>query len=331
MDNINDNYCSYKFNDIMEKCGMKNRYQIISLLIIFCLYGTSEFIAIALPLIEINPYVIYMDSDMNRNFTEQVNYEICQNKLKKYKYVIDFQRSKSSLVTDFDIFCSEHLTGFVGSILFFGVMIGSFFSYLFSDKFGRKKTVILFSFFYSINMMGFFLINDLHMLYFFLFTAGFNYSIIILSGIILLNEVLDVSLTAIFTTIIYNAYPFFGAFYSILFKEINNWRIFFTINGLFHFIFTLFLIMYIEESPRFFFGKKDMKSLYKCFLKIAISNNIDFNYTEEEFILIMKKENFTGKEIEMYNSENSSNKKKVNDNIQINSYIDNGNLININQ
>jgi MFS family permease len=308
----NDYYCANELTSLMEKCGMKNKYQIISLIIIFCLYGTAEFIAITLPLIEINPYVVYMDSDKNKNFTIQVNYEICDTKLKRYKYAIDYHRSKSSLVTDFDIFCSEHLTGFIGSILFFGVMIGSFLSHFFSDKLGRKRTVILFSFIYSINMMVFLFINNLYILYFFLFSAGLIYSIIILSGILLVNEVLDVSLIAIYTTIIYNAYPFFGAFYTILFRELNNWRIIFLIIGFIHFVFTFCLTMFIEESPRFLFGQKDIKSLYKCLCKVSTINGIDFKYTEEEFDFIIRKEKDIGKDIEVSNIKCLSNIKKEN-------------------
>jgi hypothetical protein len=270
-----EKFSALKLNKIMEKCGMKNRYQIITLIIIFCLYGTSEFIAIALPLMEINPYVIYFNKDLNKTINTQVNYNLCENELSKFNYTIDYEKSRSSLVTDFGVFCSENKTGFIGSSLFLGVMIGSFISYFFSDRIGRKNTSLIFSFIYSLILSGFFLINNLYLLYGLLFLAGLTYSIIILSSLILLNEVLDVTLTAIFTTIIYNAYPVFGIIYSILFRDLNNWRALFVIISVIHLICAMLLFFFIEESPRYYFVKNEFKKMENVLMKISRINNMD--------------------------------------------------------
>lgn len=269
-----ERYSEFKLNSTMEKVGMKNRYQIITLLIIFCLYGTSEFLAIALPLMEISPYINYTN-DLNVTINTQVTYELCKGDLKKYNYTIDYEKSKSSLITDFEAYCSENKTAFIGSSLFFGVMIGSFISYFFSDKIGRKKTALIFSFFYSFNLLAFLLINNLYLLYALLFLAGLFYSITILSSLLLLNEVLDIKLTAIFTTIIYNAYPVFGAAYSILFRDLNNWRAIFIIIGIIHVICVLLLFFFVEESPRFYFVKNEIENMEDVLLRISVINGKD--------------------------------------------------------
>jgi MFS family permease len=272
-----EKFTALKLNNSMEKCGMKNRYQIITLLIIFCLYGTSEFLAIALPLMEINPYIFYFNKDLNTTINTQVNYDLCQNELKKYNYTIDYEKSRSSLVTDFEVFCSENKTGFIGSSLFFGVMIGSFISYFFSDRIGRKKTSLIFSFIYSTILLGFLLVKNLYLLYTLLFLAGLVYSIIILSSLLLLNEVLDVKLTAIFTTIIFNAYPVFGVLYSILFRDLDNWRAIFIIIGIIHLICVILLFFFVEESPRFYYVKNEIEKMENVLLKISTINNKDTN------------------------------------------------------
>lgn len=272
-----EKYENYKLQYHLEKCGLKNKYQIISLLIIFLIYGTSEFIAIALPLLEINPYVTYLDTDLNKNFTIQANYQNCNSTLKKFKYEIVKEKSKSSLVTDFKIFCDEDKVSFIGSSLFLGVMLGSFISYFFSDKIGRKKTIILFSVLYS-AMQFLYLINEnLYIMYSMLMFSGLFYSIIILSSILLLNEVIDVTLTAIFTTIIYNAYPVFGILYDVLFKELDDWKLIFCIIGVIHFVSTILFALFVEESPRFYFCTRDLDSLKKTLSKIAYVNKKEFD------------------------------------------------------
>ncbi len=267
-----EKYENYHFQYYLEKCGLKNKYQMISLLIIFIVYGTSEFIAIALPLLEINPYVNYFDTDLNKNFTIQANYQNCNSTLKKFKYEIVKEKSKSSLVRDFNIFCDENKVSFIGSSLFFGVMLGSFISYFFSDKIGRKKTIILFSVLYSVLQFMYLINENLYVMYAMLSLSGLFYSIIILSSILLLNEVIDVSLTAIFTTIIYNAYPLFGILYDVLFIELDDWRLIFFIVGLIHFGITIIVVLFLEESPRFYFCNRDFNSLKKTLSKIAAVN-----------------------------------------------------------
>jgi len=271
---------NYKLQYYLEKCGLKSRYQMLSLIIIFLIYGTSEFIAITLPFVEITPYVKYYDSELNQNFTLQTTYKNCNSTLKKFNYTIIYEKSRSSLVTDFKIFCDQDKVSLIGSSLFLGVMIGSFLSHFFSDKIGRKKTIILFSVLYSSCQFLYLIIGNLYFLYTVLLFSGMFYSIIILSSILLLNEVIDVELTAIFTTIIYNAYPFAGLIYDFLFKELNDWRLIFIIIGIVHLITTIILAFFLDESPRFHFGNRDLDSLKKTLTYIAVVNKKEFDVVE---------------------------------------------------
>ncbi len=277
---VGRNIDNLKLQYYMEKCGMKNCYQYMSLIIIFLLYATSEFIAIALPLLEINPYISYFDDVSGKNITTQVNYILCNSVLKNNNYTILYERSASSLVTEFNIFCDENKVSFIGSSLFLGVMIGSFVSHYFSDKIGRKKTIIFFSILYSIIQFIYILNTNLYVFYFMLFLSGLLYSIIVLSSILLLNEVIDVELTAIFTTIIYNAYPLSGILFDIFFKELNDWKVIFMIIGITHIVVTIIFTIFIQESPRFYFCNKDLDNLKFSLEKIKSINKKDFDISE---------------------------------------------------
>ena len=94
---------------------------------------------------------------------------------------------------------------------------------------------------------------------------------------LLLNEVLDVKLTAIFTTIIFNAYPVFGVLYSILFRDLDNWRAIFIIIGIIHLICVILLFFFVEESPRFYYVKNEIEKMENVLLKISTINNKDTN------------------------------------------------------
>ena len=195
------------------------------------------------------------------------------------------------MVTDFRIFCDQDKVSFIGSSLFLGVMIGSFISYFFSDKIGRKKTIILFSVLYSATQFLYLINENLYVLYSMLMLSGLFYSIIILSSILLLNEVIDVRLTAIFTTIIYNAYPLFGILYDVLFKELDDWRLIFCIIGIIHLISTVIFALFLEESPRFYFATRDLDSLKKTLAKIASVNKKEFDVFNIDNIFYDNNEN----------------------------------------
>ena len=278
---MEDNSESQKLDHYLEKCGNKNRYQFISVLIIFFIYGTSEFIAISLPLLEINPIVSYLNPETNSIITTQSTYKLCNDSItNNFELIILTDKSKSSIVTDFKIYCDQNKVSLIGSSLFIGVMLGSFLSYFFSDKMGRKKTAILFSFLYCINQALFILVNNLYLLYLLLFLSGFFYSIIVLTLIVLMNEVIDIQLTAIFTTTIHNAYPFCGIIYTLMFKNLNDWRIIFVFSCIIHFCFTMVLTFYIEESPRFYFSNKNLPELKKVLSNIAKKNKLVFEAYE---------------------------------------------------
>lgn len=284
---------NYKLNYYMEKCGMNNRYQYITLLIIFLLNGTSEFLATTIPLLEITPVVKYY-SEAKKDFViEQATYKLCNETLKYAKYSIVEDMSKTSLVKDFDIFCNKDKVSLIGISLFLGVTLGYLISYIFSDKIGRKKTIILFSTLYAINQIVYIFIGNEYLLYALLLLSGMFYSITILASFLLMNEVIDTTLTAIFRTIIYNSVPFFGILFTFLFKEINDWKVIFTVIAIVQILTTIIFAIFIEESPRFHFAHGDLESLKKVLMQISKINNTGFCTDQIDFLIEKNKKTQT--------------------------------------
>jgi MFS family permease len=254
-------------SNLTIQSGMNNRYQYISLIIIFTLYGTTDFLAISLPFLESKPLVSFKDSH-NVTYVKSINYTICEN------YTFEIVKNYSSIVNELEIYCDRTKTSLIGTSLFFGVLLGSLVSYLFTDWLGRKKTVFLFSIFYLMTIVLFSFIYNIYIIYGLILISGFFYIIVALSAIILLNEIISENLVAMFTTIIYIAFFIFGLCYTYLFYELDNWRLIFRIIACIHLLSAILFFYYIEESPRFYVAKKDYANFMKTIKKIAIKNKL---------------------------------------------------------
>ena len=278
-------------SNLSIQSGMNNRYQYLSLLIIFFLNGTTEFLAISLPFLESKPLVSFKD-DFNSTHVKHINYTICEN------YTFEIVKNYSSIVNEFEIYCDRTKTSILGLSLFTGILLGSLVSYLFIDRFGRKKCTFIFSNFYIVIIILFSFVNNIYIIFGLTFISGFLYIIVALSFIILLNEIISGNLVAMFTTITFIAFFLFGLVYTYIFYELDDWRLIFRIVGALQLISTLVFYLYMEESPRFYIAKKDYNNFLLTIKNIANKNNLKLNeeeitsfnsfYIEESNIFIIK-------------------------------------------
>jgi MFS family permease len=264
-------------NKLISKCGDRHLYQYLSLLIIFLLYGTTEFFVISLPLLETKPKVTYTNDKGETIKHQTIDYTICQ----KYPdYIIDSTSKVSSIVVDFKLWCDSTQTYLIGLFLFLGILIGTLTSNLFIDRFGRKKTALGFSLLYLFALISFFFINNIILIYAAMLFGGFFQSVVLISSIILLNEVINKKLIAIFTTIIYLAYRSFGLLYTFLFIHISDWRLVCLITGCIHIVVILLLAFLLVESPRYYIAVKDKTGLIKSLNYIAKVNKQKIIYED---------------------------------------------------
>ena len=266
-------YGPEKYETMIENAGDNNRYQYILLIFIFFIYGATEFITISIPYLEIKPIINY-DLD-GKNTTKTLTYQICDEyqKLNKSIDIIE-NKTKSSIVYDFKLYCHESQTAFIGTAIFLGILFGSLLSHYFSDKFGRKYTVIGFGIINVMASFSYLLIYNLYVLYFALFFSGFSYIITALTAMIFLNECLAPNIRSIFSSIIYISYSIFGIIYPLLFESINNWRIIFVIVGGIQLLALIMMWIYSVESPRYLLNKRKFKEFGSVIQIIACKNQI---------------------------------------------------------
>jgi hypothetical protein len=262
---MNENDIKY----LTSKVGDSHLYQYLTLALIFLLYGTTEFFVISLPMLERKPTVVFTN-DIGEIVKTTINYTICE----KYPHFqIDDTDPESSLVIDLNIFCDKTSTLLIGVTLFIGVLIGSLTSHYSTDRLGRKTTASIFSILYTITLCCFYFIgNDPIHVFIVIFLVGFFHSIVLLAAIILLTEVINKVLIAMFITVIYCAYRIFGLFYNYLFIEMNNWRLVVLMIAAINLFILIIFHLVIVESPRFYIGKKDKDGLIKSLNYIAKVN-----------------------------------------------------------
>ena len=127
-----------KLDILLEKAGQINNYQFLVTFLFLIQFTCADFFNQCLPFLERMPYV-YVN---NSKESVLLDYKICRNKAIEYK--IDQKKLPKSIVIDFEIYCKKPKILCLGIMIYLGMIFGSCSSYLFADKIGRKKTLIIF-------------------------------------------------------------------------------------------------------------------------------------------------------------------------------------------
>lgn len=254
---------------ILEKAGRNNTYQYITLILLFVLFGTSEYLIVILPFLEAKPRVEYFDKSLNTTIVTSINYEICEN----YEFSIIKENLKYSLVYELDIYCDKSLTVILGICLFAGIMSGSSIAYIFADRKGRKATLLYFSSCLVMINIVFYFVNLLIPVFIILFLSGLFSSIIDITILVYVSEIIKKHNLILFTSTIFCAFSFFGTIYTVIFYYFDHWRIILIIVSVIM-IFTIIAIyVYLEESPIFYISTGKEEMFAESVKNIAFKNN----------------------------------------------------------
>ena len=332
-----------KLEQLFLKAGQTHYYQYIITILFTIEFCCTHFLNYCIPYLERFPEVRINDP----NEKEISFYDLCNNN--STKYTILNVGKLTSIVEEFNIYCSKKKIYFLGLSYFVGKIIGSCLSYLFIDGIGRKPTFFIFMPI-SIILMGAFKFmkasysyNWIYGIYINLFFSGISNYIIVVDLLIYICENIQQTKIPYFVMIIVTGASIAGLLCSITFyvDDKLDWRNILLIFGGIHLAIYIIFIFFLIGSPMYALNEEKFENFSLYLRKIASRNGK--NLTQEDFAFLapyMSKENRRkmfpkqeGQDEHIVNTSSSSsnsdtNEKHSQNNQNIN--INNNNTINNN-
>ena len=281
---------SNKLDKLLEKAGQFNRYQFTILVLFTFQFILTQFFNTGLFFLSEKPTAIPNSNNNNETFV--VNKEIC-------KHIEDYHLEKnytiSSILVEYDIYCDNIKTYFISICLYTGMFIGSFISYIFADRIGRKKSLCIIIPIYILSLVSFELTNQtffghefkaaLYFLYFIIFFEGLTSRIVNILLIIYICDIINQKDIPLFINIILSGSPISEFLSSLIFTFVDiNWRHILAIQGLLNiFLFIAFLFLLIA-SPIFCLNNEDYDNFIKNLMKIGKFNKKSLHIDDFSFL-----------------------------------------------
>jgi MFS family permease len=294
----------FDFNKAMEIIGDFNFYQIYSAIFLGIIWLSIPSVPIMIPFYRMIPDYTCLNSTNNtfHKCSVEEYCDISNNRILNPNFKI------KNWETDFQISCKNSIYyGLLASTYFLGILFGFIFVSNCSNKYGRKKVLVFFLYFYLIIslMMNFY--SNIFTLFIYLFFIGIIYSGTTMCAFILIFESTSKNYKAILSTIISMSFGLGALINILLFYYIRNWKILLGISSIVCLI--LILASYkIQESPEYLFNKKKYNLLREVFENIARMNNKEIELRKYLGINQLKEEE--------NNNENFYNKKDMEENIK---------------
>ena len=264
-----------KLDKLLEKAGQFNKYQFIILILFTFQFILVQFFNTGLFFLSSKPYV----KPKQDSKSVILNKELCDNK----NYDNDYSKTGSSIVLDFKIECDWTKTYFISISLYIGMFIGSFISYIFADRIGRKKSLVIIIPIHILSLFSFELANNkifdiefkyaLYFLYFNIFFKGLSSRIIMVLLIIYICDIINQKDIPLFINVILAGTPISEFFSSYIFTFVDlNWRHILAIDAFLNiFLYILFLCL-VVGSPMFCLNNEDYDNFVKNLMKISKFN-----------------------------------------------------------
>jgi MFS family permease len=274
---------------LLELSNDKGRYQYCILAIAFGFWITLDLISISLPYLEKTSLVRIWDQSNKQFKNFSMDYTTCETILKKQSLnnspsiketksilnnsILIIERSQHSWVIEYGIECDKIKTGLIGSVAFFGVLIGSIALQFIPDSIGRRNTVLLGSSLFSLILVSFNFVSDYYYTLFLCFFLQIFAYLGLLTVFMLSNEITSPNVRSVFGAIINSAFSFCGITFILMYKYLNDWRLCFTIASLFNLLIALLFYTIAHESPRYYNTKGEYKKMIKVLTSIARFND----------------------------------------------------------
>ena len=271
------NEISGQLDKILEKAGQFNRYQFTILTLFTFQYILAQFFNTGLFFLSEKPTVKLKNDSNSKRFV--VTKKICEN---IDNYIVQ-NNTISRILVEYDIYCDNLKSYLISICLYAGMLIGSFISYIFADRVGRKKSLCIVIPIHILSLFSFELTNKeilgkefkyaLYFLYFNIFFKGLSSRIVMILLIIYICDIINQKDIPLFINIILAGTPISEFLSSFIFTFVKlNWRHILAFDGFVNiFLFILFLILVIG-SPMFCLNNEDYDNFIKYLIKIGKFN-----------------------------------------------------------
>jgi hypothetical protein len=263
---------NYLGDFVIDKLGGHGRYQNFLCSIILLIGTFTDYYVFITSFMETKPFVEYTNSSGEKVINE-LNYEICE----KYKdgLRIRYDMSKSTIVTDYEIYCDKLKV----SLMAFSILLGALFGPIFLKficHIGAKKCVI-------INCSLIILCTPLLYIknFYLLLIVYFIFGVSQLSTYILRNTILTEITGSKYRSYFINVNLSSGIICSVLyyyiFSKNVDWKLLYVANAIGLFIVIIILSFYAVENPRYYLHKEDDHSKKRLKFVIEYIHKINKN------------------------------------------------------
>ena len=280
---------SGQLDKLLEKAGQFNRYQFTILILFTFQFILAQFFNTGLFFLSEKPRVI---EKANKTNSYIVNQTICKN---INNYTLEENDTISRILVEYNIYCDTFKSYLISVCLYAGMLIGSFMSYIFADRIGRKKSLCIIIPIHILSLLTFELTNKeilgkkfkyaLYFLYFNIFFKGLSSRIVMILLIIYICDIINQKDIPLFINIILAGTPISEFLSSFTFTFVDiNWRHILAFDGFVNiFLFILFLILVIG-SPMFCLNNEDYDNFVKTLMKISKFNGRPLNKEDFSFL-----------------------------------------------
>lgn len=275
-----------KLDKLLEKAGQFNKYQFIILILFSFQFICSQFFNRGVTFLETKPYVFFNSSKESQLLKEFM----CKNRT---LIKVDERIKSPSIICDFGIYCDKFKIYSIKISLYSGMILGSFLSYNFADKLGRRKSLLIVIPFHILSLYLFEIMKPivfgksfayaLYFLYANIFLKGFFSYLLMIIMIIYVCDIINQKRIPLFITLLLACLPFSESITSYVFNYIDfDWRHILAIIASFNIIIYFILVFLLVGSPMFCLNNEDYDHFVKYLMKIGKING-----------KILKKEDFS--------------------------------------
>lgn len=251
--------------------GGAGRYQIIILLIGFFVWQCCSLHNTSIPMLETMPKV----SIPGKKGTEKLDYDLC-----KEKYNVEDDIGFSWII-DMDIKCDKAKVGLIGSIVSFGLTVGTLVFSIMTKYLSYRALIIIFTYLYVLFIFLTTVVDSFEFRLFCLFCCGICNGMANMSTMTIVSESVSSTKRSLFAGVINVGYSFCPIMYTPLYVLLNSWKYCFWLQNIIGITCATMYWIILENSSRKFFSDNKTEEGIEVLRRIAAINGKSEEFEEK--------------------------------------------------